>query len=193
MNMAYGKFKREKSRSPSSSIAVKEAIATAPHADLLPPPDPMIAETARRAEVSNEARGLFQQSLIAHEILERYPEEKHWMAEHIGDWEVVYRREQIQFVEGLDKPVPAFTPPKPKAPAGDMMALPSIAIDKPHLKAIAIAIEICCRKTGEVTEDMVWFPRSQVKDGQVPKWLVGKKREELATKFPKATFEGLPE
>lgn len=194
MAMAYGKFKREKSRSPSSSGAIKDAIAAGPHADLIPPPDPMIAETARRAEVSNEARGLFHKGLLAHEILERYPHEAHWMAERVGDWEVVYRREQIQFVEGLDKPAPQFTPPKPTAVAGgDMVPLPSIAIDKPHLKAVAINVEVCCSKTGEVTDDMVWFPRSQVKGESVPKWLVGKKREELEKKFPGASFDGLPE
>jgi hypothetical protein len=59
MTMAYGKMKREKSRSPSSSGAIKAAISTAPHADLVPPPDPQIAETARRADVSNEAREFF--------------------------------------------------------------------------------------------------------------------------------------
>jgi len=191
MTMAYGKFKREKARSPSSLGAIKAAIAASPHADLVPPPDPQIAEDARRAEVSNEARVLFHDGLLAHEILEHYPDEP-WMADKIGEWEVVYRREQIQFVEGMDKPAPTFTPPAPKAPVGDVLELPVLAIDKPHLKAVAIRVEVCCNKTGEVCEEMVWFPRSQIKDGTVPKWLVGKKREELDKKYPKAIIEGLP-
>lgn len=191
MAMAYGKMKREKSRTPSSSGAIKAAIAAAPHADLIPPPDPQEIETARRAEVSNEARGLFHKGLLAHEILERYPNEP-WMADHIGDWEVVFRREQIQFVEGLDKPQPKFSPPKPIASSGDVLPLPPIAIDKPHLKAVAIKVDVCSGDTGEVTEEMVWFPRSQIKGGTVPRWLVGKKLEELEKKFPGASFDGLP-
>lgn len=193
--MQYGKFKRSKSPSPSSSIAVKEALSEGPHKDLLPPPDPMIAETARRAAITNEARELFYDGLLSHEILERYPDERHWMGREIGDWEVVFRREQLQFVENADKPAPKFNAPSPRrnSSRGAMLSLPALAIDKPHLKAVAICVEVCDPKTRAVTEEMVWFPRSQIKDGNAPHWLVGKKREELEAKFPGASFEGLPQ
>jgi len=44
-----------------------------------------------------------------------------------------------------------------------------------------------------VAEEVVWFPRSQIKDGKVPKWLVDKKREEVEAKFPGATIANFPE
>lgn len=191
--MQCGKLKRDRTISPSSSAAVKEALARAPHANLLPP-DLEAIETARRAEILNGAKVLFNDGLLAHEILERYPAEHHWMAERIADLEVVFRREQIQFVENQNKPTPVFNAPKPsrRSAESNMVPLNKIAIDRPHLKAVAIKVELCHTKTGELTEEMVWFPRSQLKRGEVPAWLVKKKREELEAKHPKATISGLP-
>jgi|GEM_PF-4906322 len=199
MAMNYGKMKREKSRSPSSSGAIKDAIAAHPHADVIPPPDPMIAETARRAGVSNEARRLFYTGLVAHEILERYPSEQHWMAEKIGDWEVVHRREQMQVVEGLDKPVPKFSTPKPKPQpsTGEYLPLPPIAVDKPRLKSVGVNVTVIDESTGECKEEMVWLPRKMIKGDQVSAWIVGERRKELEKEYgkkgwKKIELQGMP-
>ena len=197
MTMAYGKRNKRTTPSPSSSGAIKLAVAACPHANLLPPPDPMIAETARRAEVSNEARGHFYAGLLGHEILARYPEENHWMAEKMGEWEVVFRREQIQFIENLDKPTPKpkFTPapPAPKAAKSEYLPLPPIDVDKPKLKSVGITATIVRSDTGEVVEEMVWWPRKMIKGGKVSSWIVGEKRKELEAKFPIASIENFPE
>ena len=175
-------------------MAVKAKLAEAPHGDLLRP-DLEGIETARRAELVNEAQEFFHDGLLSHEILERYPEERDWMKDRLADLEVVFRREQIQFVESIDKPKPVFSAPKPERQPkpGSMVSLPALAIDRPHLKAVAISVDVCSNKSGEITEEMVWFPRSQVENGEVPKWLVEKKLEELQKKHRNCCFSGLPE
>jgi hypothetical protein len=40
---------------------------------------------------------------------------------------------------------------------------------------VAIKVDLCGDDTAEVTEEMVWFPRSQTKGGSVPNWLVDRR------------------
>jgi len=192
MAMTYGKFKREKSRTPSSSGAIKMAIAAQPHADLIPPPDPMIAENVRRAEVTNEAHQMFYQGHMAHEIIERYPEEKAWLAETLSKLEVVHRREQVQFVEGLDKPKLAFSTPAPKPatkPKETTLPLPPIAIERP--KSIGLNVTIIDTDTGECEDKMVFFPRKFVHGYEISSWIVGERRKELEAEYRKKGFKNI--
>ena len=196
MTISYGKRSLGKRPSPSSTRAVAAEMAASPHADVLPPPDPAIKETARRAEISNEARALLYQGLCAHEILERYPEESHWMAEHVRDWEVVHRREQMDVVEGQDKPAPKFSAPAPAPaspkPKDGYLPLPPVDVDKPKFKSVGIKATVWRSDTGEGVEEMVWWPRKLIKDGKVSQWIVDKKRAELEEKYPVQSIDNFP-
>ena len=77
MTQSCGKFGRGKTPSPSSSGAIAQAVAACPRHNLLTPPDPQIAETARRAGFYDEVRALFERGLLGHEVLDRYPDEQH--------------------------------------------------------------------------------------------------------------------
>ena len=50
----------------------------------------------------------------------------HWMKYKIGDWEVVFRREQLQFVESRNAPAPKFAPakPAPRANTANLYEMP---------------------------------------------------------------------
>lgn len=182
---AYGTFKRSNGASPSSSGSIDAAIAAAPYANLLPREDPQIAENARRAAPYDEVREKFHAGLLGHEILELFPNEQHWMPEKMGEWEVVFRREQVQFIEVQDKPAPTFTAPKMrKVVSSDHLPLPELEVDKPHMKAVAIKVTIWRSDTGEGVEELVWFPRSQIKNGKAAKWIEDKKREEIEARYP---------
>jgi len=194
MAIAYGKTPRRGSGSPSSTAAVSEMMAALPHSDLLRPKDAATIEEERRAIVSNEAREFFKDGLLAHEILEQFPDEP-WMAEKIGEWEVVYRREQIAFIEGQDKPAPKFapTPLKVSKPSdNEYLPLPALAVDLPDKKAVAINVTAWRSDTGEGVEMLVWLPRSQIKGDTVAQWIVDKKREEIEAEYPVSKIDGLP-
>ena len=191
MAISYGKRERGKNPSPSSTRTVAAEVAARPHLDLLPPPDPMIKENERRAEVSNEARSLFHTGLLAHEILDRYQDEAHWMSAKVGEWEVVYRREQLAFLEGQDKPAPKFSAPAVKR-NDDYLPMPEIEVDKPHLKAVGVKTTVWRSDTGEAVDELVWIPRKFIKGDQVKKWIVDRKLEELEAKYPIASIDNFP-
>ncbi|MFT4562274.1 MAG: hypothetical protein ACI9BW_002018 [Gammaproteobacteria bacterium] len=197
MTKPYGKLSKSKTPSPSSSKAVAAAIAACPHNNLLPPPSPEIAETARRAAFYGEVRDHLEQGLLGHEILALFPQEEHWMHQEMSLWEVIFRREQIDFIENLDKPAPKFTAgtPKPKLQAvvNDYLPPPELAIDNPDKKAVAIKATVWRSDTGEGVEELVWFPRSQIKDGKASAWITGLKRKELEEKYPVASITNFPE
>lgn len=103
------------------------------------------------------------------------------MQPKMGEWEVEFRREQIHFIEGGKAAAPqqndytdlvqnpGYKPPekKPDKPAPqnkdkDYLPLPTVAIDRP--KAIAMNVTVWRGDTGEGVEEMVWFPKSQLKN-----------------------------
>ena len=183
MHQSYGKIKREKAPSPSSTRAVTAAAKACPHANLIPPESPEVRETARRAALYDEVKPHFYSGLLAHEIIALFPDEAHWMKHKIGEWEVVFRREQLQFVESQNAPAPKFAPSKPAARAktNNLYEMPEI-IDERDL-SVAINVTVVNQDTGECHDKKVFFPKSQLKDGRATKWIVDTKRKELEDEF----------
>ena len=50
------------------------------------------------------------------------------------------------------------------------------------LKAVAYKVNLECVHTHQVVTRTVWFPKSQMQNGKVASWLVGKKEAELRTR-----------
>lgn len=190
----YGRIKRGEAASPSSSGAIRMALVAHPHANLLRPENPQIAETARRSAFYDVVRGRFEAGMLAHEILDRYPEERHWLQAKLGDWEVVFRREQLDFIENRNQPEPIFSATEAQQSVeADYLPLPALEVDKPHLKAVAIKATVWRSDTGKAVEELVWLPRSQIKEGMVSKWIVDKKRKEIEAKYPVKSIDNFPE
>lgn len=190
--LKFGGSRRPRGPSPSSSASVKAALAANPHNNLLPPAPAETNETARRNEIYAAVKILFHDGLLAHEILDQYPVEREWMKDEIGDWEVIYRREQLAFLDQQNRTAPRFGEIKAAATKGDYLPMPPADIDKPHLKAVGIKVIVWRAETGEPIEELVWFPKSQIKDGKASRWIVDKKRADLENKFPMAHVENFP-
>ncbi|NOX50284.1 MAG: hypothetical protein GXP16_07075 [Gammaproteobacteria bacterium] len=130
-------------------------------------------------------RALFDRGLLGHVILERFPEEQHWMCKKMGDWEVIYRREQIQFIEGRGKPKPIFSDaPKLKVSDDDYLPLPALATDKPHLKAVAIKATVWRSDMGEGVENWCGFRAARSRTVRCRNGLLTKSVKRSRLSFP---------
>lgn len=188
-----GRIKIKRGASPSSSKAVKEALAANPHNNLLSNADDIeAAEAARRNDIYKIVKEMFHDGLLAYEILEEFPDERSWMADKIADWEVIYRREQLAFLDRQERTKPVFGEVKTAATKGDFLPMPPVDIDKPHLKAVGLKVTVWRSDTGEPVEELVWIPRSQMKDGMASRWIVDRIRADLEEKFPMSLVENLP-
>jgi hypothetical protein len=61
----------------------------------------------------------------------------------------------------------------------DFYPLEAFEIERETDRAYGVTVEIECPNTNAFKTKLVWFPKSQIKDGKVPAWLLNAKIKEI--------------